>query len=390
MSDNGNEERGLARSQPQQFVGVAAEQQRAIAEIQAALTVAKASPRDEVDAVDRIKVACQRIGLAEKSEYVYNRGGTDIQGPTIDLLTVIANCWGNIQFGFRELMQSNGESTVEAFAWDLETNSKRVVTFTVPHKRYTRTGSYDLTDPRDIYELVANNAQRRVRSSLEAVIPPDVVEDAVAECRRTLQAKAEVNDESIGKLRAAFEKLGVTKEQIEARLGRRLDAMQPAQLVSMRRIFKSISDGMSKAEEWFPSSKVGESDLNSKVGDKPKEPAKDEKKAELKAETKKTEEPKEEKKSEPPKEEAKSEAKPADEQHGPVEKSEGGMKAFLDLLGGPSPPKNMREWEKVKERFIGPKRKFKCTAEEEAEIHRMVKEGLDKVPTKQASQGSLV
>jgi hypothetical protein len=241
-------------------IGAVAEQQRAVAEIQAALTVAKHCRRVEQESVDRIMVSCQRIGLAEKSEYVYNRGGTDITGPTIDLLTVIANCWGNIQFGFRELAQrpprhpgEAGESEVEAFAWDLETNSKRCVTFTVQHKRVTDKGRKVtmLTDPRDIYELVANNAQRRVRACLEAIIPPDIVEDAVMQCRATLKETAQVTPESIAKLVDAFEKLGVTKQQIETKLGRRLDTMQPAQLVNMRRIYKSISDGISQPGDWF-------------------------------------------------------------------------------------------------------------------------------------------
>lgn len=235
------------------MVGIAAEQQRATAEIQAALTVAKHSRRDEVDAVDRIKNACQRFGLAEKAEYVYNRGGTDITGPTIDLLTVIANYWGNIQFGFRELSQQNGESTVEAFAWDLESNAKRCVQFTVAHKRITDKGRKVtvLNDPRDIYELVANYAQRRVRACLEAIVPPDVVEEAVMQCRATLHERAEVTPESIAKLIAAFGKLGVSKEQLEEKIGRRMDAMQPAQLVNMRRIYKSIADGISVAADWF-------------------------------------------------------------------------------------------------------------------------------------------
>lgn len=236
---------------PQTSIGVAAEQQRVQAEIQSRLMVAKSCPRDEVDAIDRIKTACQRPGLAEKSEYVYSRGGTEINGPTIDLLTVIANAWGNVDYGFRELSHHNGESTVEAFAWDLETNAKRTVQFAVPHKRYTRNGSTALTDPRDIYEMVANYAQRRVRACLEAIIPPDVVEDAVAECRVTLKANADVTPDSIKKLTAAFAEKGITKEQIEKRLGRRIDTMQPAQLVSLRRIYKSLSDGMSKPADWF-------------------------------------------------------------------------------------------------------------------------------------------
>ncbi len=40
---------------------------------------------------------------------------------------------------------------MEAFAWDLETNSKRTVVFNVPHKRVTKRGTTNLTDPRDIY-----------------------------------------------------------------------------------------------------------------------------------------------------------------------------------------------------------------------------------------------
>lgn len=262
-------------TRPQTSIGAATDQQRAIAEIQAALTVAAARPRDEVGAVERIGIACQRVGLAEKSEYVYDRGGTEITGPTIDLLTVIANCWGNIQFGFRELSQRHGESEVEAFAWDLETNSKRSVTFTVPHKRVSKKGTTILTDPRDIYELVANQAQRRVRACLEAVVPPDVVEDAVMQCRATLKTTAQVTTESIAGLIDAFGKIGVSKAQIEARLGRRLEAMQPAQLVSMRRIYKSITDGMSQPPDWFapPEGEEKKSEPVASVKDKLKKAA---------------------------------------------------------------------------------------------------------------------
>lgn len=213
--------------------------------------VAKSCPRDEVEAIDRIKVACQRPGLAENSEYSYSRGGTEINGPTIDLLRVIANAWGNIDYGFRELSQSNGESTIEAFAWDLETNAKNTKVFTQPHKRYTKTGTYPLTDPRDIYEMVANNAERRVRACLESIIPPDVVEDAVAQCRETMKAKTPVTPETIASLLAAFAKHGVTKEQVEKRLQRRVETMQPAQMVALKRIGKSIVDGMSKPADWF-------------------------------------------------------------------------------------------------------------------------------------------
>ena len=81
--------------------------------------------------------------------YSYSRGGTEVTGPSIRAAETLAQCWGNIQFGVRELEQRGAESTVEAFAWDIETNTRQVKVFQVPHLRYTKKGSYRLEDPRD-------------------------------------------------------------------------------------------------------------------------------------------------------------------------------------------------------------------------------------------------
>ena len=125
-----------------------AEQQRAIAETQASMVLAKHFPRNPIDAMDRIINDCTRPSLAEGATYSYSRGGADITGPTIRLAEAIAQQWGNIQFGIKELEQRTGESTVMAFAWDLETNTKQVKEFQVKHERYTRSGTKRLTDPR--------------------------------------------------------------------------------------------------------------------------------------------------------------------------------------------------------------------------------------------------
>ena len=79
-----------------------AEQQRAKSEIEAALTIAAARPRDEKLAMDNILISCQRSGLAAKSQYEYARGGTAISGASIVLMEAIAQRYGNLEFGFRE------------------------------------------------------------------------------------------------------------------------------------------------------------------------------------------------------------------------------------------------------------------------------------------------
>jgi hypothetical protein len=227
------------------------DQQRGIAEVQAAMMIARMNPRDPIAAMDRILNACTRPTLADAAVYTYSRGGSDVSGPSIRLAEAMAQSWGNLQFGIRELEQRNGESTVQAFAWDVETNTRREVTFQVPHLRFTRQGSKRLEDPRDIYEMVANQGARRLRACILAIIPGDVTEAAVSQCETTMAVKADTSPEAMRKMAEAFATFGVTKEQIEKRIQRRLDAVQPAQVVALKKVYASLRDGMSVAADWF-------------------------------------------------------------------------------------------------------------------------------------------
>lgn len=227
------------------------DQQRQVAEVQAAMMIARMNPRDPIAAMDRILNACSRPSLADAAVYTYSRGGSDISGPSIRLAEAMAQQWGNMQFGIRELSQHNGESTVQAFAWDVETNTRREVTFQVPHVRHTKRGVTRLEDPRDVYELVANQGARRLRACILAVIPGDVTEAAVGQCEVTMKTKADTSPEAMRKMVEAFGAFGVTREQIEARIQRRLDAIQPAQVVSLKKVYASLRDGMSAPADWF-------------------------------------------------------------------------------------------------------------------------------------------
>lgn len=228
--------------------------QRAIQEVQAAMVIAKQFPRDEKAALDRILNACSREGLASTAVYSYARGGSSIDGPSIRLAETIAQQWGNLQFGIRELDQRNGISTVEAFAWDVETNTRQTKTFQVAHVRDTRQGRKNLKDARDIYETVANQGARRLRACILGVIPGDIVEAAVNQCSATMKASADNSPEAQKKIIKAFEELGVTKAMLEDHIQRRLDAIQPAQVVNLRKILLSIKEGMSEAGDWFKES----------------------------------------------------------------------------------------------------------------------------------------
>jgi hypothetical protein len=229
----------------------ARESSSAIAEVQAAMAIARMNPRDQIGAMDRILNACTRPTLADSAIYSYAKGGSDITGPSIRLAETLAQNWGNISFGIRELETSDDESTVQSYCWDMETNTKREITFTVPHVRDTKAGKKKLTDSRERYENMANQASRRLRACILAVIPGDVTEAAVNQCEVTMNAKADTSPEGIKKMIDAFAAFNVSQAQIEKFIQRRLESIQPAQLVRLKKVYASIKDGMSKASDWF-------------------------------------------------------------------------------------------------------------------------------------------
>ena len=84
-----------------------------------------------------------------------------------------------------------------------------------------------------------------MRNCVLALIPGDVVDAAVEQCPKTMISKRRVTPEGLLRLVESFESFGVTKRAIEARLGRRIDAIAPAQYLRLREIYASLRDGMS-------------------------------------------------------------------------------------------------------------------------------------------------
>ena len=240
---------------------VAIEASRAIAEAQGKLVIAKRFPRDEVQAYAKAMEACQRPTMAEKAFYSFPRGGQTVEGPTIRFAEELARCWGNIDYGIKELSQDEGKSEMQAYAWDLETNAQSIQNFTNPHQREVGKKMQTLTSLRDIYENNANMATRRLRSRILAILPSWFVEDAIAECKKTLAGQNETPlVDRVKKMVVQFAKLGVTQEQIEKRLKRKIDTMNADDFVEYIGIYNAIKQGESKIAEWFEAEKVA-SDL---------------------------------------------------------------------------------------------------------------------------------
>lgn len=239
--------------------GTAIEQSRAVAEVQAMVVVAQQCPRDIQYAVAQMRESCRQRALAERAFYRYPRSGGTVTGPSVHLARELARCWGNVTYGITEMRRDDeyGQSEMQAYAWDLQTNARNASTFVVPHKRDTKEGAKQLTDMRDIYENNANNGARRVREAIFAILPPWFVEEAKELCSQTLRdGGGKPLAQRVADAAKVFEGRGVSLLRLEQKIGRPSAQWNEYDVAQLAITFKSIERGEISVDDEFPPERV--------------------------------------------------------------------------------------------------------------------------------------
>lgn len=239
----------------------AVEQSRAIAEVQAAVVVAQQCPRDMGRAEGEMRDSCGRLAVANRAFYrVPNRGN----GPSVHLARELARIWGNVQYGVHELRRDDkaGESEIQAFAWDVQTNTRSTRTFVVPHQRMKAGKRQALTDLGDVYLNNQNVGARAVRECIFTVLPTWFTETAQELCQQTLHnGEGEPLSSRVEKMVNVFGGLGVKPEQIEAKLGRKRGQWDAGDVAQMSILFQSLQRGEVTLAEEFPNAKASAKDF---------------------------------------------------------------------------------------------------------------------------------
>lgn len=244
----------------------AVEQARAVAEVAAAVQVAKMFPRNIVAAQADMRRACSRFAMADRAFYNFRRGGQNVNGPTVYLARELARCFGNLQWGIVELRrdEAGGTSEMQAFAWDVENNSRQSTTFVVPHARDVDGEIKPLSTLRDVYENNANQGARRQREMILGLLPQWFVDEAVDLCRAALR-KGEGDKTLDQRIAAAVEGFAETfrvdRARLERRVGAPISAWSEQDVADMRIVFRTLQRGESTVAEQFPTSSVTVEDI---------------------------------------------------------------------------------------------------------------------------------
>lgn len=251
------------------------EMQRVTAEVYAAFQLAQARPRNEEFCYEKIMKLCRNVRFASEALYRVPRGGDQVEGIGVKGAAEFARVWGNLHTGYVEHGRYKEESQFKAFAQDLETNWHHDVTFTVRHERQSGTWKkedqlppgvkvgdpriLELVKPQDIDEVCKARAAKEVRNAILRVIPRYILEEAFAECRRTLHAEVPDVKAAMEQAVAAFDKLGIKEDSLwqycNAKPGDgkfKYQNLTAADIVDLRLLHKEIRETPSLADYYFP------------------------------------------------------------------------------------------------------------------------------------------
>lgn len=221
----------------------------ALQEIQGAIFLAKQFPRNENQCFGKLMEACKRKTLAEKAAYSFPRGGTTVSGPSVNIARVAAQIYGNVRWGLDILRADEDDMTIEGWAWDIENNVKVTAQDNFKKLVFRKNGGWMKPDERDLRELVNRRGAILVRNCLLQILPKDLIEDALAMCRKILKSEIKDPKGEAKRLIVQFADYGVSVEQLQEYTGQ--TDWDADTLVELQEILTAIKDGVAKPKEYF-------------------------------------------------------------------------------------------------------------------------------------------
>jgi hypothetical protein len=246
------------------------------AEIDTQVATARQYPRNIRRVMSNItSLATLDEATAEECLYALVRkgdgGNKPIEGPSIRLAEVAAQCYGNCRIDARVVAVNRQEKYVEAVGvfHDLETNMASSAT--VRRRISTKTGRVFSDD----MIIVTGNAACAIakRNAILAGIPKGVYRQAYLAAREIVAGNVSTLSVNREKAIKAFAAYGVTKEQILEVLSAESEMdIKVDHIATLRAMFATIKNGESTVDEMFgknaPAHEVVQNPLSDKLPEK--------------------------------------------------------------------------------------------------------------------------
>lgn len=186
--------------------------------------------------------------VAEQCIYALPRDGKTIEGPSARFAEVVASAWGNCRAGSR-VVDDKGEFVVaQGVFHDLERNV--AITYEVQRRI---TGKSGKRYSADMIGVTANAAcSIALRNAILKGVPKAFWEDMYAAARQVIMGDIKTLANRRTAAVAAFQKFGITAEQIVTKLGvAGVEDITLEHLVTLKGLLTAIKDGDTTPEDAF-------------------------------------------------------------------------------------------------------------------------------------------
>lgn len=186
--------------------------------------------------------------VAEQCIYALPRDGKTIEGPSARFAEVVASAWGNCRAGARVVDDSGEFVTAQGVFHDLERNV--AITYEVQRRIVNKRGQRYSAD---MIGVTANAAcSIALRNAILKGVPKAFWEDMYSEARRVIMGDVKTLANRRSAAVAAFQKFGVSAEQITAKLGvGGVEDITLEHLVTLKGLLTAIRDGDTTPEDAF-------------------------------------------------------------------------------------------------------------------------------------------
>ena len=219
-------------------------------EIDIQIATAKQYPRDVSLALKKIKeYATIDVETAEDCFYALRRGGDLIDGPSVRLAEIFANCWGNLRIQTRIVGNDGRKITANGMCHDLETNV--AVSFDVDRRitdKNGRTYSEDL-------QVVTGNAASSIafRNAIFKVIPKAITNKITKEIEEFAFGKTFDLEKGRNNAIEYYKRLNISIEQILMYFNvKSVDELKYKQVVELRKLRNTIEQENVDVNSIFP------------------------------------------------------------------------------------------------------------------------------------------
>lgn len=226
-------------------------------EIDVQISTANRFKRDLTTVKNEImSIATMDVETAEMCFYSLPRGGKNIQGPSVRLAEIAISCYRNVRIGSRVVGFDGERVTVQAVCFDLEKN----IAVTIEKARLVQKKRGSSKPDADMIMLASNAAMAiAFRDAAFKVIPMALIRPAYLAAKQCAIGDAKTLVDRRAAALERFGKMGVSKDQVLAFLGRKTeDEIDLADIEKLIGAFNAIADGEATIESLMRGSKGDE------------------------------------------------------------------------------------------------------------------------------------